>query len=144
MKENTKNVVIVIGFIAILIFLLIANVVKKDEEISLIERRKLAQFPTITLESVTKGEASQKFEEYAVDQFIGRTALRSVKSFWSKYIFRNKDNNGLFLKDNSIYKIEYPLNEANVQKSADIVYHVYEKYLKGMNLYYAIIPDKNY
>lgn len=144
MKEKTKNIVVVIGFVAIIFILLIANIVKKDEEISLDERRKLSQFPTITFESVIKGEVSEKFEEYAVDQFISRSDLRSIKSFWSKYIFGQKDNNGLFLKDNSIYKIEYPLNVSNVQKSADKIYSVYEKYLQGMNVYYAIIPDKNY
>lgn len=40
--------------------------------------------------------------------------------------------------------MEYPLNKDNVQKSFDKMNSVYDKYLKGMNVYYAIIPDKNY
>ena len=144
MKEKTKNAVVTIGFVTILFISLIMSIVKEDETISLSERRKLAQFPVITMESVRNGEASEKFEEYAVDQFISRDDLRSVKAFLSKNIFMKKDNNGLFLKDNSIYKIEYPLNVANVQKSTDKIYKVYEKYLQGMNMYYAIVPDKNY
>ena len=40
--------------------------------------------------------------------------------------------------------MEYPLSEKNVQKSVNKIDEVYEKYLQNMNVYYAIIPDKNY
>ena len=48
------------------------------------------------------------------------------------------------VKNNAIYKIEYPLNENNVHKSAQKLNEVYEKYLKNMNVYYSLIPEKNY
>lgn len=59
-------------------------------------------------------------------------------------ILRQKDNNNLFERDGAIYKMEYPLNEDNIQKSFDKMNEVYDKYLKGMDVYYAIIPDKNH
>lgn len=40
--------------------------------------------------------------------------------------------------------MEYPLNTNNITKSLDKINYVYEKYLKGKNVYYAIIPDKTY
>ena len=40
--------------------------------------------------------------------------------------------------------MEYKLNEKNLQKSASKIEEVYNKYLKDMNVYYGIIPDKNY
>lgn len=145
MNGKTKNKIIAIGFAVILFTVFIANILKKDEAISTSERRKLAQFPTITFEKVVDGKSSEEFDKYTVDQFIFRDSFRSVKSFWSNYIFRQKDNNGLFLKDGGIYKIEYPLNEEYVQRSANKIKNVYEKYLNDqMNIYFSVIPDKNY
>ena len=144
MQNKTKNKIIVIGFVTILFLFFIINLIKKDEQISIAERRKLAQFPKITFQTLSSGKFSEDFESYAIDQFVGRDTFRNIKANWSNYIFRQKDNNGLFLLNNSIYKIEYPLNNANVQSSAKKINNVYTKYLQGMNVYFSIIPDKTY
>ena len=44
-----------------------------------------------------------------MDQFVGRDLLRSIKSLFNFEIYRQKDNNKLFIENDSIYKIEYPL-----------------------------------
>ena len=124
--------------------LFLANIVKQDQAISITERRQLVQFPEITLKTVISGEVSKKIEDYTVDQFVIRDTFRGVKSFFSRNILRQQDNNGLFEKNGAIYKMEYPLNEKNVNKSIDKINEIYEKYLQDMNVYYVIIPDKNY
>ena len=143
-KDQTRHVVITIGFVAILMLFFLANIVKQDQVISITERRKLAQFPEITLKTLTNGEVSKKIEDYTVDQFVIRDTFRGVKSFFSRNILRQQDNNGLFEKNGAIYKMEYPLNEKNVNQSIDKINEIYEKYLQGKKVYYAIIPDKNY
>lgn len=40
--------------------------------------------------------------------------------------------------------MEYPLNTVAIEKSTKKIEEIYSKYLKGMNVYYSIIPDKNY
>ena len=144
MQDKTKNKIITIGFVTILISVFLINIIIKDKEISTSERRKLAKLPKITLKTLVNGEVTKTWEEYAVDQFFERDLFRSIKAFYSKNIARQKDNNKLFEKDGAIYKMEYPLNESNVQKSARKIKEVHDKYLQGMNVYYAIIPDKNY
>lgn len=144
MGDKTKNIIITIGFIFILTMVFILNIVVKDKKVSNVERRKLAQLPKVNLENILSGDTSEKFEEYAMDQFIARDELRKIKSFASINVFKQQDNNNLFKKDNAIYKMEYPLNKNNVQKTANKVNEVYNKYLKEMNVYYAIIPDKNF
>lgn len=144
MQDKTKNAVITIGFAFILIMVLVLNIISKDKDISISERRKLAQIPKIDIQTLLKGELSEKIENYAMDQFILRDELRNVKSYVSTNIFRKKDNNKLFEKDNAIYKIEYPLNINNVKSSSNKINNIYQKYMQGMNVYYAIIPDKNY
>lgn len=144
MQNKIKNIIISIGFLLIIFIAFIANIIDKDKEISISERRKLAQFPTITISEILNGNVMDKWEKYVEDQFIAREIFRGIKSFWSTRIFAQKDNNKLFEKDNEIYKMEYPLNENNVQKSAQKINEVYQKYLKNMNVYYSIIPEKNY
>ena len=144
MQDKTKNKIIAIGFTIILIATFFANIFIKDKQISIAERRKLAEFPKINLQNIINGRVSENFEKYAVDQFVARDFFRSVKSYFSTNIFKQKDNNKLFEKDGAIYKIEYPLNENNIKKSAAKMNEIYDRYLKDNNVYYSIIPDKNY
>lgn len=144
MKEKTKNIIVSVGFFSIIILVFLANIIVKDKEISLEERRKLAQFPKVSISKILNGDFTNNFDKYVTDQFIARNTFRSIKSFASINIFRQKDNNKLFEKDGAIYKMEYPLNTNNVQKSADKINEIYEKYLQNMNVYYSIIPEKNY
>lgn len=145
MQDKTKNKIIAIGFISILIIIFFINLFTEDKQISVAERRKLAMLPKINLENIINGKVTKDFEKYTVDQFIARDFFRSVKSFNSTKIFKQKDNNKLFEKDGAIYKIEYPLNESNVKKSANKINEVFDRYLKNNNnVYYSIIPDKNY
>lgn len=144
MKNSIKNYVITIGFCFIIISVFLINILTEDKEISLTERRKLTAFPEITVHKLLKGETTAKFEDYAVDQFVGRDTFRLIKASFSTNIYKQKDNNKMFEKDGAIYKMEYPLNETNIKKSAIKINSIYNTYLKDMNVYYAIIPDKNY
>ena len=83
MEDKARNVVISIGFIVILLILFLANILKQDQVISITERRKLEQFPEITLKKTIDGEVSKSIEKYAVDQFIVRDTFRGIKSFFS-------------------------------------------------------------
>ena len=144
MQNKVKNMIITFGFSIILISVFLINTISKDQTISTSERRKLAQFPEITINKILNGDVTEDWEKYVEDQFIKRDFFRTIKSLWSANIFRQKDNNNLFEKDGAIYKMEYPLKENNVLKSAQKIKEVYDKYLKNMNVYYSIIPDKNY
>lgn len=144
MQDKIKNNIITYGFVLILIVMFFANIFTKDKTVSLSERRKLATFPEITIDNLLNGNVNSSLEKYTVDQMVLRDNFRSIKAIWNMNIFKQKDNNGLFVKDNAIYKMEYPLNENNVSKSFDKINKVYGKYLENMNVYYTIIPDKNY
>lgn len=144
MQDKIKNIIVTIGFVVILIGVFLMNLIVEDKKISTTERRKLTQLPEISLSKVINGDVMEKWEDYVADQFVARDLFRTIKSVWSINIFNQKDNNNLFVKDEAIYKMEYPLNEKNAEKSANKINVVYEKYLQNMNVYYAIIPDKNY
>ena len=139
-----KNKIITISFIICLFGIFFTNLIVKDTDISISERRKLAKFPEINSEDLLNGKWTEDFEDYTQDQFVGRDLLKNVKSFWSINIFRQKDNNKMFEKDGALYKMEYPLSETNVKKNAEKIKKVYDKYLNGKKVYFSIIPEKNY
>lgn len=119
---------------------------KPRVDVSESERRKLAQFPKLTVQSLLNGSYSRKFEEAALDQFPMRDTFRSVKSLSVYYVFRQTDNNGIYFSDGYASKLEYPLNTVSVTKAADKITDIYDTYLKNRagNIYLCVVPDKNY
>ena len=120
--------------------------VKPAGQYSEAERRKLEQFPKLTLETVAEGKFMTDFEKYTLDQFPMRDGFRSLKAWVSQNIFRKLDNNDIYVADGYAVKMEYPLKEEALQYAGERFRNIYEKYLKdsGSNIYVSIIPDKNY
>lgn len=117
-----------------------------SKEISESERRKLAQFPALTVESVLEGKFAGNFETYTLDQFPLRDTFRQVKSIFHYYVMNQKDNNDIYVHDGYAAKMEYPLNEASVENAINKFDSIYKTYLrgKGTNIYFSVIPDKGY
>ena len=139
-----KNKIITISFIFSLFGIFFTNLIVKDTNISFSERRKLAKFPEFKLENLLNGKWCKDFEDYTQDQFVGRDLFKNIKLFWNINIFKQKDNNKMFVKDGALYKMEYPLSESNVKINAEKIKKVYDKYLSGKKVYFSIIPEKNY
>ena len=95
MKSKMKDKIIAIGFIVILLSIFLINIIVKDKQVSSSERRMLAQMPKTTAKKIMNGETFNEFEKYAMDQFVARDMLRSIKSYFSMNIFRQRDNNKL-------------------------------------------------
>jgi len=144
MNEKNKNITIVLLFMTIFIGLFFVNVFTKDNEISESERRRLTQFPELSWARILNSDFMDEFEEYVLDQFIFRDGFRRIKSRVEFNVFHKRDNNGLFVRGGHIFSQVYPLNEWSVRHITSRMNHVYDLYLQNMNVYYTIIPDKNY
>ena len=110
------------------------------------ERRKLAQMPEITAHSVLSGDFMEDFEDFTLDQFPVRDGFRKLKSLFHYYAMQQKDNNGIYLVDDVVAKIESPLNESSVNYVVERLQYVYETYLQNTDckIYTSVIPDKGY
>lgn len=144
MDMKSKNKIISISFIIMLLGFMFSNIFSKDKEISYEERRKLSQLPKFTVEELIEGEYFKDMEDYFLDQFSLRDNFRKLKAFINSEIFKEKDNNDIYIIDNSIYKMEYPLNEKSIYNSTDLYNKIASTYFKNSNIYYTIVPDKNY
>ena len=114
------------------------------KEMSDAERRPLAQFPEVSLESVTGGKFMSVFTDYSLDQFPLRDSFRQIKSLFHYYILGQKDNNGIYLAGGSAVKQEYPLNRNSLAHALERFEHIYKRYLQDADVYMAIVPDKGY
>ena len=108
------------------------------------ERRPLAQFPAIKLETIADGRFMKNFESYSLDQFPLRDSFRTVKSLFHQYVLGQKDNNDIYLHKGFAAKQEYPLNPDSVDHALGRFNHIYDKYLADSQVYLAVVPDKGY
>ena len=143
MKNKIKNIIITVVFAAFTLCVTAVCIATPKESHSLSERRELAQFPKITAESILSGEFSSDFESYTTDQFPKRDAFRAIKTFIAHKLFGKADNNGLFLKDGHISKLDSAESEEMINHSAERFSYIYKKYLTGKDVYLSIVPDKN-
>ena len=119
---------------------------KPADEMSDAERRKLAQFPELTVTTVLDGDFMTKFEDYTLDQFPLRDSFRQIKSLFHYNVMNQSANNGIYLEDGYAAKLEYPLNETSVGYAMNKFNTIYNQYLKNSvcKVYMAIVPDKGY
>lgn len=144
---NQKRAILSLILTAVVIFGLSLYAWFKPETLySDSERRALKRFPELSSESVLTGHFSQDFESYTQDQFPFRDVFRTIKANAAYKLFQKSENNDLFIKDNMIFKLEYPLNEPMLDYAINKFEAIYNTYLKDSkaNVYFSIIPDKNY
>lgn len=119
---------------------------KAPSEFSESERRPLAQFPTLSTDTLTSGKFMDNFEDYALDQLPLREKFRNLKALAAKYFFRMSDVNGIYItEDGYTFKLDYPLNEDSVEHALSVFQSISDRYLDESNkVFISVIPDKGY
>lgn len=144
MKDKIKNIVVTAVFFVFIIGIMLINIIKEPGDISKSERRELKQFPQITLSGILDTSFMGNFEKYALDQFIGRDSFRKIKAQFMYNVLKQKDNNGIYIVDGQVSKYNNELNLAAIEDAGKKFNKVSKQFLKNMDIYYSVIPDKNY
>ena len=134
-----KDKIIVCLFMFYIVIFMSLHISFKDKEISETERRKLSTFPKIELTN----KYITKLDKYLLDHFPFRDNFRSVKATYNYNIMNKYDNNDIYLKDNYIYKSDYPTNNKSIQNFKETIKYLSDLFSES-NKYIMIIPDKNY
>ena len=115
-------------------------------QVSISERRRLAQLPEFTADSILDGTFMSRFERYSQDQFPFRDTFRRFKSEALFSVYQQKDVHGIYMADGYAATIEDEINEASVAHALSAFENVYNLYLKDGHhaIYAAIVPDKGY
>lgn len=144
MNSKHRNIIIIVIFAVVIGGLFLINGIMPDKEVSDAERRPLEQLPAITWEGIEKGSFMTKFEDYALDQFVGRDFFRSMKAYATYYLFGQKDNNNIYVYKGNASKMQFPLKEQSIVGAANKFNSLMQQYFPNNNVYYSVIPDKNF
>lgn len=146
MQVNKKRTIGIIIVALLWMGLAIASWAMPQKDVSDSERRPLAQFPELSIDTILSGKFVEQFEDYTLDQFPARDTFRTVKSLFHYYVMQQKDNNDIYIEDGYAIKMEYPLNEKSLENANKYFNKIYKKYLENTNcnMYMSVVPDKNY
>ena len=143
MNDKIKDIVVTLVFLFTIISLFLINVIKKDTDISIAERRKLATMPELTTKSLFDGTYFKSFDSYVTDQFIKRDTFRKIKI--DIELSTKGEYNNLYMYDDYIVEEIFPLNTNSINNLTNKINYIKKTYLNNnSNIYYTIIPDKNY
>lgn len=131
-------------FVGILIFFLIFSIFLPDKEISYSERRKLSSFPEISFDNIISGDFFTDLNDYLVEQFPLRDGFRKLKGIFASNVLNKKENNGVFIRNSKIYQSNSSINYKSIDHMINLINNIKNNYIKSNNIYYSIIPDKNY
>lgn len=146
MNDKIKNIVLTAVMAGFMTVLTLLCWLKPQTDYSDSERRELSRLPDISAEAILSGSFMSDFEAYTLDQFPFRDSFRALKSVSALYGLCQLDNNDIYIINGYASKLEYPLNAYMIDNAADKFRWLYDTYMadKDMNLYYSVIPDKNY
>lgn len=140
-----KSVIVTSVMAAVVFGLAFGAWTKEEDRFSYSERRELAALPEFSLEAVADGTFMEDFEAYTLDQFPFRNAFRRLKAETVYHVMAQKDNHEIYAADGYASKMEYPLNAAMLDYASGRFRYIYEEYLQDTeNIYFSIVPDKNY
>jgi len=134
-----KDKIITFLFVGYLFIFSVLHLIVPDHALSVTERRSLASFPKFKFDS----EYIVKVDKYLLDHFPFRNGFRSIKALYNYNLLNKLDNNGIFLKDDAIYKSNYPTDYDSIDNFIDHI-EVLKSNLNNNKIYMMIIPDKNY
>ena len=117
MKEKIYSSI----FVMLLGGFMIMSLILPDKDISISERRKLAQFPKFEIEELLEGEFFSDLNDYFVEQFPLRDQFRNLKGFVATNIFKKNENNGVFIKDGYMYQLDDQYNEKSVNHILSLI-----------------------
>lgn len=138
------NIAVTVLFFAILLSGLAGVFFGRGQDRIRAERRRAAAFPAVSLSGILEREVMDGIEDYMRDHTVFRQEMRRWKADTLKNVLAMKENNGLYQVQDGIYSLEYPLNEDKVVRAAEKFSGIVRDYFPAADVYYAVIPDKNY
>ena len=144
MNDTHKNNLICILFSLFLGGAFLACLLLPKPSYSDTERRPLAAMPEFSAKTVADGRFMKGFEAYAQDSFPLRDQFRSLKALTAAGIFQKKDNNGIYVSQGYAAAMEYPMDQASLERAASRFRYLYDTCLDQSNrVFLSVIPDKN-
>lgn len=139
-----KDKLTVIGILGTMFFFFVVGILKPADTFSQEERRKLAQVPKFSVASILDNTYFSQWNDYFADQFPYRINFRKLKGMTAFSVFGKREENNVIREDDMLYELNVHLNETSVNHFVNVLKNTLNTYNLSNNIYYSIIPDKNY
>ncbi|MFC1915054.1 DHHW family protein [Chloroflexota bacterium] len=135
------NLITTTIFILVICGLTVPGLFKEPAEISISERRKLAQSPEISVETIFNGSFAEDYREFLQDQAVLRENFRVLKSFVERKILLKKENNEVYIVDDNLYDKFYGINQRYMERATTLINNIGGS-IDSDKIYLSIIPSK--
>lgn len=126
--------------IGVMILFTVLGLLTKDRDFSESENRKLAQFPEVSVSSLTDGSFLTGLGDYVADQFPGRDTWISL-NLWMNELLGQKEVNGVYLcEDDYLMQVPSAPNETQLRRNLDAIGDFAEKHSE-LNTVMSVIPN---
>jgi hypothetical protein len=132
---------VLLVFVVFVFGIAVVGLVESDDESSTYERRELAQFPKITSERVFDGDFTEDYVGYLQDQAPFRDGFRFLKSFVSRKLLLNAENNGVFIVDGTIYDRFQLIDEDRIARASGLIEEIAAD-VGSDHAFIAVLPTK--
>ena len=135
------NLIVATVFIAFIFGLTSTDLIAASVEVSVAERRKLAQRPAFSLERALEGRFAGDYARFLQDQVVFRDGWRAIKAFVEMSVLRKSENNGVYVVDGNLYDKFYGINERYVERAAGLIDRIIAA-IDADRVYLSVIPSK--
>ena len=135
------NLIVAIVFITFIFGLTVADLLAPSAEVSVAERRKLAQRPPLSLERALDGRFVGDYRLFLQDQVVFRDGFRSIKAFVELNVLHKSENNGVYVVDGNLYDKFYGINQRYVERAAGLIDLIVAA-IDTDRVYLSAIPSK--
>lgn len=146
MKKKKWAVIRALVLSAIPWSLLAGTIVMPEVEKSDLERRRLANWPILSLSALLDNSFQQGVERYLQDHIPGRKQWLSLTAWLDVYGYGHMTDRGLVTQEESLIKVEDRINTPALEYAARLFASIDQAYLQPAHcpVYVAIVPDKGY
>ena len=143
-KKGAIVSIIMIWFFCLVIFGVAGlHFVTKDNSFSESENRVLAQFPKLSVATITDGSFMKDFETYLTDQFPFRDGIISLKTFADRMIGKNEENGVYIGKNGYLFETQTHLDEKHIKQLSKAVLEFRSKY-QNFETAFVLVPNSSY
>jgi hypothetical protein len=135
------NLVVAITFITFVFGLTAADLVAAPTEVSIAERRKLAQRPAFSLERALEGRFAGDYARFLQDQVVFRDGWRAIKAWVELRVLRKRENNDVYVIDSNLYDKFYGINQRYIERAAGLIDRLVAM-IDADHVYLSVIPSK--
>ena len=137
--KKIYNILISIFFIVFIEGIFIADLVKNDTDVSVMENRTLTHKPRFDIDNLIEGRYTKKYESYKNDHFIYREKFINIKASVDSLLMK-KDNNNVYKgKEGYLFEAFEKPNEEYEKNNIEAINSFMERH-SDINTTFMLIP----